>query len=96
MVTMNGEDTSAILPVTASTLEHTLDDDDDDGMSDDTSHGYDDGHDLMTATMEDEVTAQLAAAGKMSNVDKYTFLISFPSTFLSVELQFFVHLILIN
>lgn len=92
MVTMNGEDTSALLPVTASTLEHTLDDDDDDGMSDDTSHGYDDGHDLMTATMEDEVTAQLAAAGKTES----TFLIPFPSTILSVELQFFVHLILIN
>lgn len=63
MVTMNGDE-SAILPVVSSvaTLDHNLDDDDDDGMSDGSSH-YDDGTDLMSATMDDEVTAQLAAAG---------------------------------
>lgn len=63
MVTMNGED--VILPVVpaVTALDHTLDDDDDDGMSDGSSQPYEDGHDLMSATMEDEVTAQLAAAG---------------------------------
>jgi len=68
MVTMNGEDSGAILmPGVTPTLEHSInsvmEDDGDDGMSDD-SEGFDDGSDLMTATMEDEVTAQLAASGE--------------------------------
>jgi hypothetical protein len=76
MVTMNGgssasncdpSDTANVtLLTTASglqtTLDHSLDDDDDEGMSDG-SEGYDDGVDLLTSAMEDEVTAQLAAAG---------------------------------
>ncbi|CAL8088750.1 unnamed protein product [Orchesella dallaii] len=62
MVTMNGEESAAIMPAAAPNLDHTLDDDDDDGMSDGSSHPYDE-NDLMNATMEDEVTAQLAAAG---------------------------------
>ncbi|CAG7833396.1 unnamed protein product [Allacma fusca] len=60
---MNGEEATAILPAAAPTLDHSLDDDDDDGMSDGSSPQFDDSNDLMSATMEDEVTAQLAAAG---------------------------------
>ena len=66
MVTMNGEEATAILPAAAPTLDHSLnDDDDDDGMSDGSSPQFEDSNDLMSATMEDEVTAQLAAAGKL-------------------------------
>lgn len=68
MVTMNGEESGAILmPGVTPTLEHSIssamEDDGEDGMSDD-SDAFDDGPDLMTATMEDEVTAQLAASGE--------------------------------
>ncbi|XP_021964399.1 DNA-binding protein P3A2 isoform X2 [Folsomia candida] len=64
MVTMNGDDAStvALLPSVAANLDDHGLDDDDDGMSDD-SESFADCHDLMSATMEDEVTAQLAAAG---------------------------------
>jgi hypothetical protein len=66
MVTMNGEESGAVLMSGVTpTLDHSInmEDDGDDGMSDD-SDGFDDGTDLMTATMEDEVTAQLAASGE--------------------------------
>ena len=47
-------------------VDHCLEDDDDE-MSEDGSDGYDDGgaQDLMAQAMEDEVTAQLAAAGQL-------------------------------
>jgi len=54
---------SSVTSNNALVVEHSLDDDDDDGMSDDSNPSYDHSADLMHATMEDEVTAQLAAAG---------------------------------
>lgn len=39
-------------------------DDDDDNMLSSPGSGYEESHDLLAAAMGDEVTAQLAAAGK--------------------------------
>lgn len=72
MVTMNGETPAAvIMPTAGAAMDHNnmVHDDDDDGMSDGSSHAYDDGTDLMAATMQDEVTAQLAAAGIILHLD---------------------------
>ena len=67
---MNGEESSVVggevgvggVVVGGPTLDHSLDDDEDD-MSDG-SETFEDSNDLMNQAMEDEVTAQLAAAGK--------------------------------
>jgi len=50
MVTMNGEETTAVLPAVAPTLDHSLDDDDDDVMSDGSSPQFDDSNDLMSGS----------------------------------------------
>lgn len=50
-------------------------DDDDDNMPSSPGSGYEESHDLLAAAMGDEVTAQLAAAGKSIALKSVSFIL---------------------
>lgn len=67
MNTSNGNQaTEEIAMVVGSPMSVQMDDDDDNCQSS-AGSGGEDGTDFMTAAMDDEVTAQLAAAGNLFN-----------------------------